>query len=165
MSRPTIINSAQALSVSDIAALEARLGAALPPAYQEFLLTQNGGQPQPSAFQFIRGGKTREWTWVGGLKSVTPPTTRWINVEATPDWKKAEIPEGGLEIGYGPESQGIILFLSGPRKGQVWYKDYESCEDEGVPEEELHFLAPDLNAFLATLTEKPEDAEWIEDIA
>jgi hypothetical protein len=102
-----------------IAAFEAKLGAALPEDYRAFLLEVNGGRTLSSHVVFdIRNDQTI----LNTLHSLGDPDeqrdleTRWRN-------SRQRLPTNVLRVGADDGGGTLVVVISGPRRGQVWFLD------------------------------------------
>lgn len=87
---------------------------------------------------------------VESFYSVRPKETLWTDIEyPTPRWD--EWPEGSMAVADATGGTEFLLFLTGPRRGQVWFKDYDSCRGYDNPEEELYFVAPNFDEFIEVI--------------
>jgi len=112
---------------TSIAAFEARLGATLPADYRAFLLDVNGGQTAANHSLFsIR----KDRTILNSLNSIDHPdeqfdlATRWQRAR----WK---LPKDVLPVGYDDGGGTVVVVVSGPRCGQVWFLDGVDPRPEG----------------------------------
>jgi hypothetical protein len=63
------------------------------------------------------------------------------------------LPKHSIGICGTQTSENIVLFVSGPRKGQVWLKAWHRLTHENIddPEDDLHKLAPSFASFMKTI--------------
>lgn len=135
---------------------ELRYSCKLPTAYREFMLAQNGGKPDPCDFLLNRSDGKCVFLWLSwlsqfGFSPLDPRDMDW-----RPDYFEWDLPEDSLPIGYGVSNDVILLYHKGTRTGQVWYKCFMLCAEDGNPNEELHFLAESFTKFLTMLRKNPD---------
>lgn len=136
-------------------AFERRRGISLPSQYRDFLLRDNGGKPDPNFFIVKRDDGTSQLTWLRELKQLGLLADDYKSLDYMPDYYEEDIPLGALVIGNAMSNDVVLVFVDGPRVGQVWYKCFLRCVEEGNPEEELHFLAASFSEFLQLLIPNP----------
>ena len=142
----------------DIVGVERRLGIHLPSDYRSFLLTHNGGYPEPSVFTISRG--------VSGELGVV---NRFYGI-----WKEKEydllsevetfqgrMPANLLPIACDPGGNQICLSVSGSDRGKVYFWFHEEEADEGEPPtyDNVYFVANSFGELLDNLVESPEELE------
>jgi hypothetical protein len=107
-----------------VAAFEAQLKAKLPDDYREFLLDVNGGQPARGHCVFtMRMHKVREdQTVLNSLNSLDDPDDRF-NLAVR--WKRARawLPSEVIPVGYDGFGGTVVVVITGPRRGQIWFED------------------------------------------
>jgi hypothetical protein len=115
-----------------VAAFEAQLKAKLPDDYREFLLDVNGGQPARSHCVFtMRMHKVREdQTVLNSLNSLDDPDDRF-NLAVR--WKRARawLPSEVIPVGYDGSGGTVVVVITGPRRGQIWFEDGLDPRPEG----------------------------------
>lgn len=158
---PTILkhtNFYGSLTVEALEAFEQKIGSRLPDEYREFLLTHNGGVPEPAHFlapddPFESDDSPmseREILCFFALHSQkwstnTPEGTRGFPLQAA--WKdfNREQPESGLlPIGQDWSGSCICVGLTGAERGKIYFYDHES--EVSIP------LAENLTAFVDGLS-------------
>ena len=125
-----------ALSVAEIEALERRLGASLPEDYRRFLLECNGGTPTRAAFGVDDGDDDDEF-WVdyfyriddhlAGPAADAPPGTLAFWREAL----RAYLPPEAIPVACVARDSFWLLFVSGPRSGEVHLVDWDEVDEGG----------------------------------
>jgi hypothetical protein len=121
------------LTPSRVAEVEARLGVSLPADYVRFLLSHNGGRPEPDDFPV----STTAGSLVGNLYKITDASTREKRISdlVHQNLKKREkLPSGFLEIGYDMGGNGLLLGVSGENAGQLYFLDHEELEGQPLKE-------------------------------
>lgn len=109
-----------------VASLEARVGATLPADYREFLLSTNGGVPDPNGLSApSQGGIGIRWFLSLGPASEDQSLTRAIDT-----WRDRH-PAGMLPIAICEGSNLLLLALTGTPPGKVFYWDHDGEADEG----------------------------------
>lgn len=81
-------------------------------------------------------------------------TVRWmLDVHRNRPVGEGRIPEDSIAIGYVITDADIIIYIRGPRRGEVWLKSFDRLERDGIdePNDDLRFLAKDFDAFHASL--------------
>src|SRR5512140_674235 len=112
---------------TEIAAFEAQFGATLPADYRAFLLEVNGGRTARSHTVFrIRHDQTVLNTLHSLGESVEQRdlVTRWNR-------SRARLPKEVLRIGADDGGGTVVVVVSGPRRGQVWFLDGVDPRPEG----------------------------------
>jgi hypothetical protein len=114
----------------DVRLFERYLGHGLPADYRAFLLAVNGGYASSSycVFTLRRGGRHDE-SVLNTLYSLnaTEDDLTAAQKHYNPD---AALPKGLLQIGYDGMGGRIVLPLSGPHRGEVWYLDTEDDSED-----------------------------------
>lgn len=163
------------LSPERIAALEAQLGAALPDDYRRFLLETNGGAPEKAMFRVYVGpaptwmaeqwrAKWDDWqeAWVDDFFVIDrrlaeadreSPTTTLAFWRAQ-DWQMR--PPDALQIACVSRDDLLLIYLRGPRRGQVHllcdaYLDAAQAPTPQATAAAIRFVAPSFEAFFSGL--------------
>lgn len=145
------------LSLTDVERFEAVLGAPLPHAYRSFLLSRNGGRPVLSRFHYLGRKGARKFADVAQLDPLIgrPSITDMMNCFS------GCLPTGSIPIGTSMASFPIVLYVSGPRVGQIWFKVWDDLLDEPNPtnaDAAVYFLADSFENFLDKLAPEPSDS-------
>lgn len=158
MTNPTIQEADNPLNEQQLDALEQQLGVTLPAPYRAFLRAHNGGYPEPNAFP-IEGDYADDHALLDWFLGVRPGQTRDLADYA--QRYRDRVPAGFLPIGYDPGGNLICLVVDGPDSGKLFFWDHEREADSGEQPsyDNLAFVAPDFDTFLASLTELPDDEE------
>ncbi len=128
-----------------LAQFEAWLGTEFPAEYREFLVTCNGGVPEPAGFD---GGSVdcffalHDQVW--DVETPGGHHARPLSMVAY-EWTGLEPWRSDLAVGQCIDGRWITVVLSGPERGEVWAVDLE--DDDEKPE----VLAPDFQTFLKSL--------------
>lgn len=116
---PPMNERGPSITKAAVAAFEAWLGVTLPEDYRTFLLDVNGGRTARSHRLFhIRNDRTI----LNSLNSLNDPdeqfdlATRWQRARA---WLPNEV----LPVGYDDGGGTVVVVVTGPRRGQVWFLD------------------------------------------
>ncbi len=143
-----IENHGPAISESDVAALEARLGASLPEQYRMFLLRFNGGSPPPGVVDVLglEGGAADVQVLFGIRRSVRSSCLDW-NIETLAGRMK----EGRLPIACDSGGSVFCISLHGGDRGAVSYCDLQSVFGDLDAAPPLYPVASTFDSFLAGL--------------
>ena len=136
--RPPV--SAEALAEAE--ARLAKLGHHIPPSYKAFLAEQDGGDPVRDVFRFRERDRDQQDTvrlFYGIAESPNGDLVRRAG--------SADLPGGLLPIATDAFGNLVVLDGRDGRDGPVLFWDHE------VGDEEMHWLAPDLQTFLDGLEE------------
>ncbi len=144
-------NTGPALSTETIAALEARLGAALPTPYRDFLLRYNGGRPQPYYYD-VPG-------WSGGVgivndfNGVLPG--QYNDIEGHTENLRGRLPSGFIPIGDDPGGNALLIALREEGRGKIYFWDHGNqpydCGPRLSDYPNIFLVADDLDTFLQGL--------------
>jgi hypothetical protein len=144
-----LTDSYGALSPSLLQELEDALEARLPDAYRTFLLRWNGGRPHAAAFRGEDSGDESLESFLGLAAGHDDDLLAFL------DLYEGRLPDGQLPIAYDAFGNLILIALSGPDAGAVFFWDHELEPDEPC-ESNLQRLAPDFNTFLSMFHEDDE---------
>jgi hypothetical protein len=150
--RPPV--SADALAEAE--AQLAELGHPLPPSYKAFLAESDGGVPVRDRFSFQQDDRTQDDA-VQTFFGVAPVPSPGLNLLRTIGILGERVPAGVLPIATDPLGNFICLDARDGHDGPVLFWDHEY---EGDPPDEanLYEIAPDLPAFLDSLSASPAPA-------
>lgn len=163
----SITDSAAAISDTDLAAVERRLGVKLPDDYRAFLLRHNGGVPRPDRFRLPREAAEAglEWcrvTWfysVGGGPGLGRQAVDLESLFQT--MHESGLPDRLVPIADVDDSlEGGALSISvrGTDRGRVYYH----YDLEGYDEERGYAICKSFTAFLDRLAGKTGRAPaWV----
>jgi hypothetical protein len=146
------------VSEEALAAAEQRLaevGQRIPPSYRAFLANSDGGRPVKNRFSFQQEDRDEGDTVKVflGIAPVPPPASNLIDTAASL-WER--VPAGVLPIARDPFGNLICLDGRDGRDGPVLFWDHEYEGEDEPDEANLYEIAPDLQTFLDSLTEKPD---------
>jgi hypothetical protein len=128
----------------------ANLGHRIPPSYRAFLAEQDGGRPVRNTFTFDQHDREQ-----------SSRVAAFLGVEAAPDGDLAgtaelvgDIPSGVLPIAGDEFGNYVCIDTRNDGDGPILFWDHEEGFDDGEPDESnLYEVAPDLETFLAALSE------------
>ncbi len=153
---------------AEIARIEERLGTGLPPEYRAFAL---GGMVWDEDKCELQWGPTNDYPHVVDVSYFHPiceeesddlgePSVGWyLDLFESRKAGDGLIPEDAISIMGCETHEHVLLFVRGERRGQVWFKEWSRLEEENIdePEDGVHFVADDFDAFLAMLREQTWD--------
>jgi cell wall assembly regulator SMI1 len=142
---------------ADLAEAERRLaelGQRIPPSYRALLAEQDGGRPVRARFAFQQEDRDQVDS-VKWFLGVAPAPDGDLVETAEALWQR--VPAGVLPIAPDPVGNFVCLDGREGRDGPVLLWDHE-YEGEQADDANLYEVAPDLEAFLAGLVEKPVPA-------
>ena len=133
---------------------EKSLGFSLPNDYRDFLKLYNGGIPEKLFFSFK--GTKEDSSLVDRLFGFIENEYRNI-IEYHRSYKK-RIPSNALPIGIDPGGNLILLSVSGPDYGKVYFWDHDwEVEDGQIPDySNLTLIADSFEEFLNSLKSEDE---------
>ena len=148
---PKIENSTAPITEQDLAAVESRIGRAIPASYREFLLRHNGGRPeQPSEFSMRdQSGRDQVGT-VDRFLGIN--ADEFFNLESYLKTYADRIPPSFFPIAYDPGGNLIVISTEGDSAGAVFFWDHEFEADEGKPPTDRN-LYPISDSFEGLLSE------------
>jgi hypothetical protein len=143
-------------SEADLNAIERQLGVTLPLEYRAFLLSCNGGYPEPSAFSILRGSNS-EWGVINRFFAVHGG--EYDDLLEHAEMYRERVPPDLLQIANDPGGNLICISVSGANLGKVFFWSHEEEADEGEPPsyENLHFVANSFHELLDSLVDLPEE--------
>lgn len=131
---------------ADVSHFEMSIAAQLPDDYREFLLRYNGGYPSPNGF---RGGDEVLEHFFGLWQKRAD-----LNYELLAH--RGFIPEGMIPIASDPFGNAILLEVSRPNRGRIWFWDHERSDQ---PEKAVSLLAKSFTEFTGSLVAVDDDAD------
>jgi hypothetical protein len=140
------------LSESDIRGIEASLNIRLPAEYCEFLLTYNGGIPEPRAFP-IRGLANNPFGVVQEFLGIDCPIVS-SNLRWTYEAMKQRLPSNLFAIARDDGGDLICLSLFGADSDSVVFWDIHQ-EDTSPTYGNVYYVASSFTEFLAGLRMLP----------
>lgn len=142
------------LAEADVQAAEQVLGVKFPPDYREFLLSVNGGYPEPDGFDIHwAAGQScgddwrrtaMSWFYAIGDESVG----NLLKVNHV-DFA-GRLPPETLAIASDAGGNQLLLALGGPHAGKVllWIKDHEASDGETPGYDNVGFVADSFEDFI-----------------
>jgi hypothetical protein len=129
---------------------QALAGGRLPEDYRRFLLTHNGGSPEPAGF--VLAGppgpyQDSEVQWFLGIGDPDYDLEDWFATYRGPE---ARMPAELLPIAVDPGGNVICLAVAGERRGAVFFWDHEE-ESDPPGWSNVHPIADSFDAFLEGL--------------
>ncbi len=153
------------LSPAAIRRAKAALGVKFPPDYRRFLLVHNSGKPRECYF-VLRAGKERQIVWVADFCQINSSKIDALSLRgqrAMLSRYAAEgeaVPAGCFACGSTGGGCSILLYTLGPRRGQVWLKDWDLLPDASgstsKPTDAMFKLAPSFQKFVERLCSQEE---------
>lgn len=156
-----IVNSLPAgpTTEAEISKFEKQVGHRLPDDYRNFLLTHNGGRPQPDAFTLNIWGHSEEDVVMCffPMRDIAVGDVEVDNLEELRSWPvhcawndltndlknlyEKELDETLLPIGTDGSGNYFCIALDGPRRGSILFLEHEMAETEPLAESFTAFLA------------------------
>lgn len=149
----TITNSFPLLHIERLEAFEKELGIELPNSYKEFLLTYNGGRPEPAMFPIVGEGDDTDGSiiayFLGIKEGEFSSLTRYKRFIGD------RVPKEFLPIAQDVGGNLVCLCTKGKDKGKIYFWDHEEESDiDGFPTyDNLYFVANDFEEFLNSVVE------------
>lgn len=141
---------------SALEVFESFVGYKLPKEYAEFLKGNVGETPNPSAFEVPdEGDSSVQYFFPLLSKNKTETIAYKLKNYA------GRVPEEMLPIGTDPGGNLILLAVTGPQRGKVFFWDHEQeADDEDQPYyDNIKLLADSFAAFQASLHEFKDDED------
>lgn len=125
-------------------------GVQLPEQYRAFLLTYNGGRPEPNAFKYKDRSNGSLVDRFFGFDVI-----KWSDLERHCEIHKDRIPESFIPIAIDPGGNRIVIGISGDDIGKIYFWDHEMEVDDGEEPDmsNMHLVADSFQEFLAGLFE------------
>lgn len=135
------------------------IGEILPESYKQYLLSNKGGHPDPDVFRvqwnkqdWAKGNEINSIAWFFAIYD--GENENFIDYYET---HYNRIPKGTIPIARDPGSNLILLAISGPNKGKVffWQREYEVDFENGEEPDysNVGFVANSFNEFIDSLFE------------
>ncbi|WP_449601286.1 SMI1/KNR4 family protein [Paenibacillus sp. Marseille-Q9583] len=139
-----IISSNEKITVQEIEGFERTHNIKLPESYKEFLITFNGGHPEPNLFNISDVGESVVNVFYG-LK-ISKSYDELLNAYES---LEGSIPEGFLSIGDDSGGNQICLGISGEYYGKLyfWFHDIEDNDEV----DNMVFLSNEFDEFINNL--------------
>jgi SMI1 / KNR4 family (SUKH-1) len=137
----------------------------LPKDFERFLLTYNGGNPDPAYFDWkhSKDGITR--SEVDSLQGIDlgPLAERSADCLRLAMWYRADLPRHAFPFGIVDRDNLLLLYTAGKREGQVWLLIQSELDHRPGkwpdPETATYFVAKSFTDFLNSLYELPDKYE------
>ncbi len=145
----TISESYPPLSEEDVSQFERELGIDLPDDYRQFLLTHNGGRPEPEVFPVEGDPDASMVDWFLGIQEGAYEDLR-NHLKVFRD----RVPPELLPIARDPGDNLIYIAVLGPNRGRVNFWDHEEEVEEGETPDyrNVSLVAHSFEDFLHSLT-------------
>jgi hypothetical protein len=161
-----IVNSLPAgpTTEAEIGKFEKHVGHLLPDDYRDFLLTHNGGRPEPDAFTLNIWGRAEEDVVMCffPMRDLSIGAVEVDDLEGLRSWPvhcaladlmndlktlyEKELDQTLLPIGTDGSSNYFCIVLDGPQRGGILFLEHEMAE--------MELLAESFTAFLASLRQR-----------
>jgi cell wall assembly regulator SMI1 len=151
-----IYESEKKISPRKLAAVEQKLSIKLPKEYRDFLLSHNGGRPEPDGFLAIndRGEETDscvDWFLAiyNGEDDNFEDNFRAYKIE------DVRLPDELVPIATDPGGNLICIAVDGPKCGAVYFWDHEMEAGTGEKPsyDNVYLIANSFNAFVDSLSD------------
>lgn len=135
---------------NEIAACERKIGRPIPEPYRSFLREHNGGEPEPYTFAWTNESGRQVLAQVRSFFSVADDEEGLVECFET---YRNRVPEDLFPIASEAGSNLVLLGVSGEHLGRVYYWDHnwEASDGEPATYRNVHPLAENFQAFLASL--------------
>ena len=144
----TIDSPGPALSEADLESLEAKLGVVLPVAYRQFLMTHNGGRPEPDGVDVPGYDETDVQVLFGLGRTIESSCIEW-NLDTLAN----RLPSGLVPVATDSGGNVFLLSLRGADHGAVLYGDLDAVFGDLDAELPIFMVSPTFDDFLASLIE------------
>lgn len=141
-----------ALEADDVADLEQRLGISFPNEYRAFLLTTNGGRPQPNAFPIV--GLADNPFGVIQVFFAVNDAVECCSLDWNYHMHRERIPDNLFPIACDDGGDLICLSLQGDDIGHVVFWDYYNAPPE-PSYANVHHIANTFDTFIESICELP----------
>ncbi len=129
-----------------------------PPDYRQFLLKYNGGSPDPALFNLhhpSEGTSSAHVDRLFGIDSGGFDRQRAVDCISIALKYRDDMPRYSLPIGFVDRDNLLLIFLCGPREGQIWIKiwgEVSPLVDRPTDREAAtYFVAKSFSEFLGSL--------------
>ena len=145
----TVTGALSPVTAEDIRDLQSHTGVTLPDDYREFLLKHNGGTPHPDGF---RSKDEKLSSFVTRFAPISDDDQYNLQGEIEGITEYRYIPRDMIPIGIDPVTNRIVLVVSGPDTGRVFYWAWdEEPETPTCSRKYMRLLADSFDEFLASL--------------
>ena len=136
----------------------------LPREYRHFLLQHNGGTPRPSEFAWrhpTEGQASSHVDRLLGIDLAAFDLERSVDVLHVALAYRDELPRCSVPIGFVDRDDLLLIFVHGPREGQVWLKNWAEvsplANEPGNPEGAVCLVAKTFAGFLRMLSQPADE--------
>jgi hypothetical protein len=145
----TVAGASRPVTAEVIRELQSETGVTLPEGYRAFLLKHNGGTPNPDGFT----SKDKKLSsFVTRLAPMSDEDEYNLQGEIERITEYRYIPSDMIPIGIDPVKNRIVLVVSGPDTGKVFYWAWdEEPETPTCSRKYMRLLADSFDEFLASL--------------
>lgn len=142
--------TAPPVNEKQVAELEAKAGVSLPAPYREFLLEHNGGVPGRDRFE-TRDGKVS--SFVSKFAAISDTEEDNLLDEIRGITQAGQIPPNLIPIAVDPAEDRIVLSVSGPDVGSVYYWAWgEEPKKPTCSYKYMRLIAKSFDEFLSLLS-------------
>lgn len=139
------------ITADQLSNFEKGLGGAIPDQYRNFLLTHNGGKPNPNFYDFYEG-TFKNSSAVKMFFGISASENEKFDVSLVLSRMEAFLPENILPIGIDIGRNLICVAVSGDDKGYIYHWDADwAIVDGNADYSNLHMLARSFDEFLSKL--------------
>ena len=150
---PKMLGKHKAVSLKEFHLFESEVGHALPPAYSAFLLSTNGGRPEPDTFQ-ITGFQNNPYGSVHFFFGLNVDTWSY-NLGEMYRWFSASVPTGILAIGCTAGADYICLDLRAGDERVIYWDHRHHWGTGEWREQDVYPIAATFSDFLVSLRSNP----------
>ncbi len=133
------------LNPERLAEFEAKLGYKLPSGYREFLISCNGGKPEPYDFEVSDGADSLHHVY--GLHD----GPNYAQLDYAFSIYYGRMPQSMIPIADDPCGNAICIGVTGDQEGRVFFWDHEFESDDGLDHDNITSLAESFEAFCESL--------------
>ncbi|MBX3414199.1 MAG: ankyrin repeat domain-containing protein [Pirellulales bacterium] len=152
----SLIDSYQPVSDKDIRDFEQKIGFTLPEDYRAFLLQRNGGWFCHDEVCPLKDPRGYQGEKLIDLDSLDSLSTDNVGLEYRRNNYGGQLPPDMLVIGTAAMGDGLVVPLTGKRRGAVLLFDHEGS---GEWNERLYLIADSFETFMHSIKSQPEVTE------
>lgn len=146
----TIIQSFGTITSSELESFEKKFSIKLPKSYKDFLLSSNGGCPEPDTFVFEDESDGSIVDYFLGIDL----QEYYYNLGYTFETFRNRIPRNFLPIACDPGGNLILIGWSQKELGKIYFWDHEFEANDCEPDmSNMHLISQDFESFLNSLHE------------